>query len=718
MSQNLGHLNLGMSAGVAKFKSQMKDAEKSIKLYERKVQSAGKKSAKASKGVAKFRGSLIKLAGAIGLVIGARQLISFTSDSVKAFGEARDASNKLTQALMNQGTFTIQTAQEILEFSDALQEQTRAGDETITGVQTMLIQLGQLSTKELPRATKAVLDLAAGTGKTLKEASIAVAKAAQGQTDSLRESGLMIEKTGDKGKDFEQVLKIIESRFGGQSMVIDDNVSQLLQLGNAWVDLKESIGRAAVAEGIIKEIKSIIVWWDKLIKVTQGQKTLIPGATGAEQGQIDDLNKGLAQVEKTLRRLRANEGKFLRQTPILAPRAKRRAEAERVALLKQIALLEAGIAKRLEAQAKSTKDRLGDVKKTAVFTGKLSTEAEILAGQIDAQFRAGARARAELEKAAEAQKKMAIEAEKTARAYELIAAKAAITQSVVSAAGSQVLTNIISAGTQGAAVGGPAGAAVGAGIGLLQSSKQFQRLMEVVGENLQRFADTVGVLVEPFIPLVSVIGQFANAILVASPGLMLMKIALAALTPILRLLFNVFKTLGLIVLKVAKFFADVIPGISSRKVRDAIKELEDTTFDAADANEDLADASRKAAEELSNVPVGFKLALERFRAREADAHGDAAGGGGGPTTGGGGANLPGGLRGKGSDLPGAGGGDDEFGTVTGAATSARGLHIHFHGITDPDAVTRKVVETMEREGLLANGTSGLMNPFATQRGFR
>ncbi len=742
MSQNLGSLHLDMTAGAAKFNRQMNAAGKGMAVYESRVKAAGKASAVSGKGVAafenrvklatkrvekfgkkakasgkgvqSFRKNLVKLAGAIGLVIGVRQLISFTSDSVKAFGEAREAANKLTQAMMNQGTFSIQAAQGILKFSSALQQQTKFGDETITFVQTMLLQLGQLSTRELPRATKATLDLAAGTGKTLKEAAIAMAKAAQGQTDSLRESGLAIEKTGDKAKDFEQVLLLVEGTFGGASQVIDDNIAQLAQLGNAWVDLKETIGRAAVSEGIIKEIKSIIVWWDKLIKVTSGQQTLIPGATAAEQGQIDELNKGLAKVEKTLRRLRANEGKFLRQTPFFAPRAKRKADTERAELVKKIAQLEEAITKRLEKQAKFTKDRLADQKKSLFVGLESSTEAEILAGRIDAMMRSGARARTELEKAAEAQAKMSADAERAARAYEVIAAKAAITQTVTGAFGSQTLSNIISAGAQGAAVGGPAGAAVGAGLGLLQSSESFQRLMTVVGDNLQRFADTVGLLIEPFIPLISVIGQFANAILLVSPGFFLLKLAMAALTPVLKLLFTVFKALGLGVLKIAKFFAQVF-GLSTRKINEAIEELEDTTF----ALDGLADSAKDAAEQLSNVPVGFKLALEQFRAREADAHGDAVGGGGAPTGGGGGGiNLPGGFRGKDSDLPGAGGGDDELGTATGAATSSGGVHIHFHGITDPDAVARKVLEVQEREGLLANGTSGTLNPFATQRGFR
>lgn len=712
MGQELGNLHLGMSAGVAKFKRQMKSAETSVGKFEKRIKQTGGKSMKASKGVVNFRQELAKLAGAVGLVVGAAQLIKFLGDARKAFGEATETAGKLGRALINAGQFSIQASRGILEFSSALQLQTRFGDETITSVQTMLIQLGELSAKELPRATRAVLDLAEGTGKTLKEASIAVAKAAQGQTDSLRESGLMIVKTGDKAKDFEKVLKLIEGRFGGQSEEIGNAIAAMAQLENAWADLKETVGRVAVGKAIVAEIKEIIVWWDKLIKITSGVTTLIPGATPAEQGQLDELNKKLAKTDRLLRKVRKNELQFP------GPRAtslKLRGESERLALVKQIEALEAAIAKRLDEQNQKSKDRIKREEAAAAFRLEGDTAGVTAAGALLQVWNT----------LLGRQKEITDEAERQKQIYQTIGAQMGRIADAAGAAakdallgGQTVVNNILSGATQGAAVGGPVGAAVGAGVGLLQSSEQFQALMETVGANFQRFADTVGVLIEPFIPLVSVIGQFANAILVASPGLLLMKIALAGLTPLLKILFGVFKTLGLIVLKVAKFFADVIPGISSRKVRDAIKELEETTFDAADANEDLADASKKAADEISNIPTGFKLALERFRARDADAvHGD-DGGPGGPT-GGGGDNHPGGLRGgKGSNLPGAGG-DDDFETTTGAATSSgRGLTLHFHGITDPEAVARKVLEVQEREGLLANGSSGTNMPLSTGQGNR
>lgn len=167
---------------------------------------------------------------------------------------------------------------------------------------------------------------------------------------------------------------------------------------------------------------------------------------------------------------------------------------------------------------------------------------------------------------------------------------------------------------------------------LLANSKQAQQLGQMLNEVFLALANTLGAVLEPLMPLVALWGIMAKVI-----GVALLPV-LKGLEPLFRFLYDVVKAFYLAVAHVAKFLGDIF-GFDTKVWSDAIKELNDTTFDnAVPALEGLADAAREASEQILNAPAGFRAGAYRYAATDTSGTG---GGGGG--MGGGGVNVAGDL---------------------------------------------------------------------------
>lgn len=233
------------------------------------------------------------------------------------------------------------------------------------------------------------------------------------------------------------------------------------------------------------------------------------------------------------------------------------------------------------------------------------------------------------------------------------------------------VSGLFEAGKQGAAAGmaaGPEGAIIGAlagiGLELLTQSQQFGRVMEVVDEVIQSVADGLGKLIEPLFPFLvfleplgAMLGYAAEILgNIFAPGLELLwnvlKPVVAVVLTVTKFLGSfwnalvgmlqaLFRTLGGIEVfggKPLGFLTDWAKGLDKSKVNlgkidDALANLDKATYEGAkaqvagkDAQEKLTKATDNATESLTNVPSGYKVALERFNA----ANGEAARGAGAP----------------------------------------------------------------------------------------
>jgi hypothetical protein len=169
-------------------------------------------------------------------------------------------------------------------------------------------------------------------------------------------------------------------------------------------------------------------------------------------------------------------------------------------------------------------------------------------------------------------------------------------------------------GVETGAAAGPAGAVVGGLVGLLSQSEQFQGALDDLEKIFQDLANSVGMLVEPLFPLLTVVAEVA-----AGLGALL-----GALSPIVefvaRPLFEVLKGFGMVVLGLVKLVGDIINGIGEALgfknkldlsgVDEAMARLEKASYDSAKAQQKVTETSREMAGAL-NVPSWWKDDLTR-----------------------------------------------------------------------------------------------------------
>jgi len=286
----------------------------------------------------------------------------------------------------------------------------------------------------------------------------------------------------------------------------------------------------------------------------------------------------------------------------------------------------------------------------------------------------------------------------------------------LNAAASGPLGSVLEGGSIGGQVGGPYGAVAGAIAGLLTESTQFQKLLDVVNNTLQVAADTLGQFIKPLTPLIAMVGKLSHVIALVGPGMIVLKLAMQALTPVLKLLFKVFRAFGIAVLKVAKFFADFVGG--SKAVNRALRELRNATWDNITATEDMTEAADKASEALYNIPRGFKVALARFAATTPEQPRE---GGGQP-----GMNLPGSSGNAARDIwenmwwsGGGQGGTDTTATAVSGIESEGGERMHIGTLviqaTSPREIWDKIQEYAHRDGYRMTGAITARNSFSTIR---
>lgn len=215
----------------------------------------------AGRSVKGFSSELSELATIAGAAFGAREIFEFFKSTVAEAAEAEETAIKLTAALRAQGITSKKVAEDILEFSSAMQQSTRYSDDAVTEAQKLLVSLGQLTGDGLQDATRATLDLASGLGVDLKTAALLVGKAAAGEVSTFSRYGLVVKKTGDRAKDFAAVLDQINAKFGGSAAAqIQGYSGATAQLANTFNEMKESIGGQMLPalEDAAKGIKAII----------------------------------------------------------------------------------------------------------------------------------------------------------------------------------------------------------------------------------------------------------------------------------------------------------------------------------------------------------------------------------------------------------------------------------------------------------------------------
>jgi len=190
-------------------------------------------------------------ASVAGLAIG----VSLFRSSIKNTIEQERVVAQLNQTLKSTDRFTQETSSSLQNLASELQNVSTFGDEAVIASTSLLLTFTNLGLKTLPRAQKAVLDVATALGTDLKSASLQVGKALNDPatglsalsrsgitfSDSQKEVIKNLAEVGDMAGAQALILKELEVQFGGSAKAAKETLGGSLQsLSNAFGDLLEA----------------------------------------------------------------------------------------------------------------------------------------------------------------------------------------------------------------------------------------------------------------------------------------------------------------------------------------------------------------------------------------------------------------------------------------------------------------------------------------------
>lgn len=232
---------------------------------------------KAKRQVKSFVGSVVSLKGGIIGALGIGGIGAALTTSLNAWRTQEQAMASLEAANNSMGRSTVGMTESMFKLAAQLQREGIIGDEAIIQGQSFLSTFSQIPDELMPRATRAMVDLMAKTGRTGSAAANMIGKAAMGQSGALKIAGItlsdmtlnaikadnamkkMAQGAGvnlrgltDNGKTFKLILADIESQIGGTNKALaKTDTGAFDQLANSLGDLKEIAGKV-VASGLGK----------------------------------------------------------------------------------------------------------------------------------------------------------------------------------------------------------------------------------------------------------------------------------------------------------------------------------------------------------------------------------------------------------------------------------------------------------------------------------
>jgi hypothetical protein len=182
----------------------------------------------------------------LGITYAALKIERMVEGWVKMSIAQDQADRTLKAAMIANGRYSEAFYQSTLKQAQALQLLTGEDDAVIEASQRMLMTFGAISNDAMPRATKAVLNLAVlmgSEGGGLRGATVALGKAMDGGTEGLRRYGIVIDENVYKQRGAAGVLEEVEKKVGGQADALAKGSGQWKLLGAALGEAKESLGK-------------------------------------------------------------------------------------------------------------------------------------------------------------------------------------------------------------------------------------------------------------------------------------------------------------------------------------------------------------------------------------------------------------------------------------------------------------------------------------------
>lgn len=199
--------------------------------------------ANTQKNAAAMRAAWLAAAAALAaLTLGMRKLVQVSKEAIEAANTQARAVIGMETVFKSMGRTTPGLSEEMQALASSLQRVTNYGDEaTIEGVK-FLGTYKDITDNLLPRSIKAMLDLAAATGRDTVQAANMLGKASMGMTGELRRVGITVDKETYNLKGYAGVLELIEQQFGGQAEAMRTAEGSYTALGNEVTEIKERFG--------------------------------------------------------------------------------------------------------------------------------------------------------------------------------------------------------------------------------------------------------------------------------------------------------------------------------------------------------------------------------------------------------------------------------------------------------------------------------------------
>lgn len=172
-----------------------------------------------------------------------RMAIKFATDSIEAFGQQEQTLLRLSNLV---GT---DAADSFEKFAAHIEETTAFSHEQVLAMDAQLAAFG-IMPDQIQKASGALIDYAAQTGKTLPEAAGVLGRAMAGNSRELKALGVEIFSTDDRTTKFNKTIDTLNEKFAGVAeQMSGTTLGGFEQLKNAFTDLEQQVGKFLVSSG-------------------------------------------------------------------------------------------------------------------------------------------------------------------------------------------------------------------------------------------------------------------------------------------------------------------------------------------------------------------------------------------------------------------------------------------------------------------------------------
>jgi hypothetical protein len=170
--------------------------------------------------------------------------VAFVASSIQAFAEHQVVVARLQTTIERTPALVGASVAAFEEEATALQNLTGVQDEEILAADAVLARF-QLTQDQISDLIPLVLDYARVVGIDASTASTNIGRALLGNARALKTLGVDYKATGDRAKDYDAILAILESRVAGQAVAFGETLPGKLDIASAkYDDVKEQIGES------------------------------------------------------------------------------------------------------------------------------------------------------------------------------------------------------------------------------------------------------------------------------------------------------------------------------------------------------------------------------------------------------------------------------------------------------------------------------------------